>query len=150
MYWKDAPDIKRDLLDIVPRLSMKHINIELLICFRSFGSKSLARARIWSLPRVWQKALNVQPHYIIEVLSEKFDRLSPADKKRVLIHELMHIPKNFSGSLIPHRGRGRHITNREVEKLFALYCGSSQTKDQKLKSKPRAKSFKFSVFRFKF
>ena len=122
---------------------MSYVDITKLIFFRSIGSSSHARARIWSLPRVWQQALGVKPHYIIEVLSEKFDRLSDDDKKRVLIHELMHIPKNFSGSLIPHRGRGRPITNHEVEKLFALYCKHAQVRELKFKLKSITRSFKF-------
>lgn len=92
-----------------------------IVCFRSSGSSSRARARIWSFPRIWQMALNTPAHYIIEVLTEKFDKMGKDDQKRVLIHELMHIPKNFSGSLIPHRGRGIGINDRTVEKLFKIY-----------------------------
>jgi len=34
----------------------------------------------------------------------------------------MHIPKNFSGALLPHRGRGRVVINhRSVEKLFKQF-----------------------------
>ena len=127
MEWIDAPDIKKLIIDIVPKLPMSYVNINRIICFRSNGSNSNARARIWALPRVWQQALCVEPHYIIEVLSEKFDHLSLDDKKRIVIHELMHIPKSFSGSLVPHRGRGRHIVPKEVEKLFTVYKGDIKT-----------------------
>lgn len=123
MEWIDAPDIKELIREIVPKLPMNYVQVEKIVCFRSNGSNSNARARIWALPRVWQMALHVEPHYIIEVLSEKFDHLSLDDRKRIIIHELMHIPKSFSGSLVPHRGRGRHIVPREVEKLFSVYKG---------------------------
>lgn len=132
MYWEDAPDIKKDLAKIVSKLAMEYVQIDKLVCFRSHGSSSRARARIWALPHVWQQALRVGPHYIVEVLSEKFDDLSTDDKKRVLIHELMHIPKNFSGSLLPHRGRGRQVNNREVEKLFVTYTQRSTYKKSKI------------------
>lgn len=118
MEWKSAPDIRKELSEITQRLPFSHINLRRVICFRSFGSTSRAQARIWSFPRVWQLALKQPAAYIIEVLSEKFDKLSQEEQKKVLIHELLHIPKNFSGSLLPHRGRGRGINRHTVEKLF--------------------------------
>lgn len=118
MRWIDAPDIKEEIKKIVENLKMDYINIDRLICFRSFGSSSRARARIWSFPRIWQQALNLPSYYIIEVLSEKYDKLSSDEKKKVLIHELMHIPKNFSGSLVPHKSRYLKINLKTVNKLF--------------------------------
>lgn len=119
--WRGAPDVFNKLEKLVTRLGLNHIILERIKVFRSFGSVSSSRARIWAFPRIWQKALNLPPHYIIEVLSEKFDCLSEDDKKRVLIHELLHIPKNFSGSLVSHRGRFHRINHRTVEKLFNVY-----------------------------
>lgn len=118
MKWIDAKDIKDEIKKIVNGLGLKHIDCKRIICFRSEGSSSRARARIWSFPKVWQQALNLPPHYVIEVLSQYFDKLSTDDKSRVLIHELLHIPKNFSGSLVPHRGRHHRIDSRRVEGLF--------------------------------
>ena len=46
-----------------------------LLAIRSYGSKSRAIARIWAFPTIWQEALGIKPHYVIEVLSEKFDKL---------------------------------------------------------------------------
>ena len=66
-------------------------------------------------------ALNLKAHYVIEVLSQHFDHLKADDRTRVLIHELMHIPKNFSGALLPHRGRGKGINHHTVETLFNQY-----------------------------
>ncbi len=116
-----ALDIKDNLKKIVHKLKMSHINLDHIVCFRSYGSTSRARARIWSFPKIWQQALNLPPHYIIEVLSEKYDHLSKEDKERVLIHELMHIPKNFSGSLLAHKRKSFRINNQTVEKLFNLF-----------------------------
>lgn len=118
MDWKEAPDIKRELGKLIRNLTFTHIDAKRIVCFRSTGSSSKARARIWSFPRIWQKALNLPAYYIIEVLSRHFDKLSVDDKKRVLIHELLHIPGNFSGSLLSHRGRGRRIDRRKVEQFF--------------------------------
>jgi len=121
MEWENAPDIKSEIKEITRHLDFSHVNLSRVVCFRSFGSTSRARARIWSFPRVWQKALGQPAAYIIEVISEKFDRLSQDEQKKILIHELLHIPKNFSGSLLPHRGRGKGIDWRRVETLFGEY-----------------------------
>lgn len=118
MEWFNDHKIKKEIEAIVKKLKLDYIDCRRLICFRSINSTSSARARIWSFPRVWQQALNLPPHYVIEVLSQHFDKLSADDKTRVLIHELLHIPKNFSGSLVPHRGRGKNIDSRRVESLF--------------------------------
>ncbi|OGD55659.1 hypothetical protein A3I57_03070 [Candidatus Beckwithbacteria bacterium RIFCSPLOWO2_02_FULL_47_23] len=99
---KKAPDIKAKLKQILKTGPYLHVKPGRIFCFRSHGSTARARARIWAFPRIWQLALKIEPAYVIEVLAEKFDHLSDKDKTRVLIHELAHVPKNFSGSLLPH------------------------------------------------
>ncbi len=121
MEWQEAKDIQKQIDHLVHKLKFFHIDSKKIVCMRSHGSSSRARARIWSFPRVWQLALNLPPHYVIEVLSHHFDHLSKDDQTRVLIHELMHIPKTFSGALVPHRGRSHRIDNRSVERLFQQY-----------------------------
>jgi predicted metallopeptidase len=106
MIWELAPDLQKKVVKLVSALKYFHIDPKRVIVFRSFGSKARARARIWSLPRIWQQALEVEPHYCLEVISERFDRLHPRQQEEILIHELRHIPSNFSGSLLPH-GRMR-------------------------------------------
>ncbi|OGH25131.1 MAG: hypothetical protein A3B47_02215 [Candidatus Levybacteria bacterium RIFCSPLOWO2_01_FULL_39_24] len=101
-------------------LDFSNIDPSRIFCFRTFGSKSRSYARIWAMPKIFQRALNIKPAYIIEVLSRYYDKLSPDEKKKVLIHELLHIPKNFSGALLPHRSRHRHLQS-EVNKLFTQY-----------------------------
>lgn len=118
MDWHFAPKLQQEVEKLVDALQFSHVDPKKVVVFRSYGSKSRARARIWSLPRIWQKALKVKPHYCLEVISEKFDHLSKADRKRILIHELLHIPKTFSGALLSHRGRKRIIDKQAVEKLF--------------------------------
>lgn len=128
MKFDGATDVKHDFEDIVNKLNFSHIDTNRVICFRSRGSKSNAIARIWSLPRIWQKALGVKAHYVLEVCSEKYDKLSGEDKIKTLLHELLHIPKNFSGAVVSHTavhfdGKGGHIRHRidrrTVEKIFA-------------------------------
>lgn len=117
MKWFDAPELKREIEKIVKQLDLEHLEYGRIFCYRTSGSKSRAIARIWAFPKIFQQVLKIEPAYVIEVISERFDKLSPDKKTRVLIHELLHIPRNFSGSLLPHRYGGKKI-DQEVEKLF--------------------------------
>lgn len=116
-----APDVHAVVRRILRHSPFDHVDHKRIVCMRSFGAKSRARARIWSFPRIWQMALGVPAHYVIEVVSHHFDHLSDDDKTRVLIHELMHIPKNFSGALVPHRGIHKRIDHKTVEQIFRSY-----------------------------
>lgn len=121
MKWIPAPDVKARIDLILTHIGLPHILGNQLTIFRSTGSKGRAIARIWSLPTVWQLALKIKPQYVIEVISERFDRMSFSDQDRTLIHELMHIPKTFSGALVSHRHHGHSIDRRTVETLYKLY-----------------------------
>ncbi|MBI1982429.1 MAG: metallopeptidase [Candidatus Levybacteria bacterium] len=120
MEWYEAADIKKDIENLVRVLDLPHIDSSRIFCYRTNGSKSRSYARIWSFPKIFQTALKIKSAYVIEVLSKHFDKLNPDEQKKVLIHELLHIPKNFSGALLPHRGRGRHLGSL-VNKLFKEY-----------------------------
>lgn len=117
MQLHDASDIKQRARRLIKSLEMVYLDNTRIFYFRSFGSKSRATARIWNLPRILQIALKIQPSYAIEVISHHFDKLREEDKDKVLIHELLHIPKNFSGSLLSHKGRARNL-HSEVNKLY--------------------------------
>jgi len=119
MEFSFAPDIQDRISNLVNKIGFNHIEPKRIKCFRSFGSKSKAQARIWSFPKIWQKALGIGPHYIIEAISERFDKLNIEEKEKILIHELLHIPKNFSGSLLSHRSRGRAINLKLINKLYS-------------------------------
>lgn len=133
MDFQKAPDIQKSLTHLVRHLPMDHVDPKRIIAYRSYKSKARAYARIWSLPRIWQDALKIKAHYVIEVLSEKFDPLPRDRQLKVLIHELMHIPKGFSGALVPHKGaRGRHhIHHKKVDALFNHYTKSAGVKFKK-------------------
>lgn len=120
MEWQEANDIKRAIKEILSVLDLPHIQASQIYCYRSYGSVSRSYARIWSFPKIFQRALKIKPAYVIEVLGKHFDTLDMDSQKKVLIHELLHIPKNFSGTLLPHRGRGRHL-GREANRLFEQY-----------------------------
>jgi predicted metallopeptidase len=118
LKFEEAGDIKEKIVELVSNLNLKHIDISSITCFRSKGSKTRAYARIWEFPRIWQLALNNPPHYIIELISHKFDRLSAEEQEKILIHELMHIPRNFSGSLRPH---GKKVSKYLDDKIHEMH-----------------------------
>jgi len=126
LEWEKAADVEHIIKELLGVLEFPHINASRIFSFRTQGSKSRAYARIWAMPKIFQEALSIEPAYVIEVLSKYFDKLSDDQKKRVLIHELLHIPKNFSGALLSHRGRNRHL-DKTANSLFSDY--------KKLKSK---------------
>ncbi len=120
LEWEEAADVKRDLRKIVKTLEFDHVQISRIFCYRTEGSKARAYARTWMMPKIFQHALDIQPAYVIEVLSKYYDKLSEDEKSKVLIHELLHIPKNFSGALLSHRGVNRHI-GHDANALFKKY-----------------------------
>lgn len=119
--WVLAPDIKNRSLKLVNALEMDSILFERLFFYRSTGSKSRAYARTWGLPKLWQHALSVEPAYIIEVISHYFDKLSPRDQDKVILHELGHIPKTFSGALLPHTRHKKGSFHNKLEDLIEKY-----------------------------
>jgi len=120
---------RRDLMlemkvrDIVEKLGLEHVDCSRIICMRSLGTTTKRTlARIHSTPKIIQQALRIRPHYVIEVLSENFDRLSPEEKTKTIIHEIMHIPATFGGGFRQH---GVHVNKRGVERLFREYARRS-------------------------
>lgn len=120
-----APDVQARLEEIVRLLPERfaHVDVRRVVCFRSAGSTARIYARIWALPRIFQIALGVEAHYAVEVV-EAFDRQGDDDQVRTLLHELMHVPKTFSGALVPHRCFGRNIDCGSVEVLFRELQGA--------------------------
>lgn len=126
MEWEEAQDVRQDIEEIISVIDFSYINSERLFIYRTKGSKARAYARTWGFPKIFQDALNVEPAYVIEVLSKYYDKLSDDEKKKVLIHELLHIPKNFSGALLPHRTRHRSM-HTVVNKLFKEYKSKAKS-----------------------
>jgi predicted metallopeptidase len=103
--WVKAPDIDKVVAQLVNRIDIDWIDIDRVVCFRSNNSRARAYARIWGMPKILQMAADIEPVYALEILSEKFDHLSKKQKEEILLHELAHIPRTFSGSLVPHTRR---------------------------------------------
>ncbi len=118
MKYVIAHDIRELAEDVVKTLGWEHIDLGRVIFLRSYGSSSKrVVARCHGLGRIWQKALGLKPHYIIEVISENFDNLNPEEKVKTVIHELMHIPKCFGGGFRHHDW----VNPRNVKRYTDLY-----------------------------
>jgi len=115
LEYVEAPDVKRLVDEIADSLDFFHIVPQFVFCFRSKGSESKRTiARIHGLGKIWQEALSLPPAYVIEVISERYDKLSEMEREKTLIHELLHIPKGFTGGFRPHRG---YIDQKTIERL---------------------------------
>ena len=118
LKYVEAPDVKRLVDEIIGSLDLFHVVPQFVYCYRSKGSKSKRTvARIHGLGKIWQEALLKPPAYVIEVISERYDSLSEEEKEKTIIHELLHIPKGFSGGFRPHKG---YINKKRVEKLHRI------------------------------
>ncbi len=114
-----AQDISVKIADILDRIPMPHVDESRVACMRSKGSGSRrVVARCHGLPRIMQMALNQKAQYVIEVISERFDKLTQVEQTKILIHELMHIPCSFGGGFRPHRP---FVTQKKVEKMYKKF-----------------------------
>lgn len=105
--WIKDETIRKRVVRLVVDLEIDWVMPDSIHTFRSYNSNSNAIARIWGLNKVWQMALSAEPAYVLEVISERFDHLNEWQKDEVILHELAHIPKNFSGALMAHsHGKG--------------------------------------------
>ncbi len=124
MKYEFAPDLQEQANQIATSL-FPHIKIDRVKCFRSSGSSSRNTvARIHTIGKLMQKAIGVQAHYAIEFITERFEALSPDEKTKVIIHELMHVPKTFGGGFVHHD----YVCDRNVNKLYRQYKGEKEEK----------------------
>ena len=112
-----APDLQVKAEDICVKL-FPNIKLGYFKCFRSYHSGSRGTiARCHGLPKIMQETIECPAFYAIEFLSEKFDKLSEEEQTKTIIHELMHIPKNFGGGFKHHN----YVTNKNVDKMYKEY-----------------------------
>jgi predicted metallopeptidase len=117
MKYSPAPDLKERMKDIVNTLGMSHINLERIECLRSTGSSSRRTiARCHSLGKLMQKAMKTEAFYAIEFL-EIFEKMKKEEQDKVIIHELMHVPKTFGGGFRQHD----FVCERNVELMYSKF-----------------------------
>ena len=102
----------------IAKVLFPHVRMDSVAVLRSHGSTSRGTiARCHALGKAMQIGLNRKGFYLIEIISERFDRLSNEDKIKTLIHELMHIPKCFGGGFKHHD----YVCERNVERMYQHY-----------------------------
>lgn len=117
MRYIDAPDLKERLIEIVHKLGMSHIDVNRVACLRSTGSSSRRTlARCHTVGKLMQRAMRINAFYAIEFL-ESFERLSRKEQDKVIIHELLHIPKTFGGGFRHHD----YVCEENVDILYQNY-----------------------------
>ncbi len=115
MKYEKAEDLRKKAEEIVLVMHWKHIDLNNVGFLRSFGSSSRGTiARCHAMGKAMQIALDRKGFYLLEFISERFDRMKPEDQTKVIIHELMHIPKTFGGGFIHHD----KVNDRTVELIY--------------------------------
>jgi predicted metallopeptidase len=120
----EAEDIRERAIEIVQKLGWNHVDLNNVAFLRSIGSSSRGTiARCHALGKAMQLGMGrTTGFYLIEVISERFDKLSQEEQTKVIIHELMHIPKTFGGGFVQH-----HMVNeRTVNQIYRKYKGEAE------------------------
>jgi len=108
----------QSIAEEISRLLFPHIRIENIKCFKSYGTSSKRTiARCHALGKLMQKALSTEAFYALEFLSERFEKLDDEEKIKVIIHELLHIPKTFGGGFKHHN----LVTDKNVNLYYKTY-----------------------------
>ncbi len=117
--YSQAPDVKKLADEVVESLGLYHVVPQFVYCVRSRGSASRRTiARIHGFGKIWQETLHLPTSYVIEVISERYDKLSEEDKEKTIIHELLHIPAGFAGGFRPHKGYVDRETVDDMHRTF--------------------------------
>jgi predicted metallopeptidase len=117
--YSQAPDVKKLADEVVESLGLYHVVPQFVYCVRSRGSVSRRTiARIHGFGKIWQETLHLPTSYVIEVISERYDKLSEEDKEKTIIHELLHIPAGFAGGFRPHKGYVDRETVDDMHRTF--------------------------------
>ncbi|MFC1710895.1 putative metallopeptidase [Nanoarchaeota archaeon] len=117
MKYEFAPDLQI-IAEEISRMLFPHVKIDRMKCFRSYGSTAKRTiARCHTIGKLMQKAIGIKAYYVMEFLSEEFDKLDKKEQVKTIIHELMHIPKVFGGGFKHHD----HVTSKNVNNNYKLY-----------------------------
>jgi len=126
MKYEFAPEIQK-IAEEISTFLFPHVKIERVKCFRSFGTSSRRTvARCHTIGKLIQKAMGTDAFYVLEFLSERFDKLPEEEKIKVIIHELMHIPATFGGGFRHHD----RVCERNIEKNYRAYKLRKKNKEE--------------------
>jgi len=111
-------------------LGYGHVIPEKLGVVKSWGTKTRRTiARIHSIGKVIMLGMgHKKSFYVIELISENFDKQSENDQVETIIHELMHIPKTFGGGFRHHDHVHHSRVKAELKRYMNLKQQPVQTK----------------------
>jgi predicted metallopeptidase len=117
MKYEFAEDLQL-IAEEISVMLFPYIDLKNIKCYRSYGTSSRGTiARCHALNKIMQKAIGIKAIYVLEFLTERFDRMDKEEQLKVIIHELMHIPKSFGGGFKFHDV----VTERNVNKCYMDY-----------------------------
>ena len=126
MKYIEAPDLQM-ISNKISKMLFPHLDISRVKCLRSYGSSSKNTiARCHALGKLMQKAIGIRAFYAIEFITENFDNLAEEEKIKVIIHELMHIPKTFGGGFRHHD----YVCEKNINLCYKQYK-EKQNEEQK-------------------
>lgn len=123
--YERADDLQARLADIVRTLGLDYIDLDKTVCLRSTGSSARrVVARCHGMSKVLQVAMGLKAFYVLEFISERFDALDERAQDETIIHEIMHIPKNFGGGFRYHD----HVTAGNVRRMLESYYAARRSR----------------------
>lgn len=139
-----APDIEKFAKEIVYLLDWKHIKLEHVGFLRSTGSTARGTiARCHALGKAMQLAMQRDTSfYLVEVISERFDKLPREEQIEVMVHELMHIPKTFGGGFVHHD----RVSDKAVKNVYNEYCKIREEELIKIRKEIRETSYPEKIY----
>jgi predicted metallopeptidase len=124
MKYEFAEDLQK-VAEEISIMLFPHIDLKNIKCYRSYGTSSRGTiARCHALNKIMQKAIGIKAIYVLEFLAERFEKLDKEEKIKVIIHELMHIPKSFGGGFKYHD----FVTERNVNLCYNEYKNGVENK----------------------
>ena len=95
--YEEALDLKIRAKEIADKLNLKHLDFERIFFYR-YSCKTRTIAKVIGFPKALRLPFpEIEPYYVIVVNEHNFSRLNKREQDQTLLHELLHIPKNFSG-----------------------------------------------------
>lgn len=124
--YEKAVDVESVAQEVVALLSWEWVDLGNVGFLRSYGSKARGTiARCHAMGKAMQLGMDRRTSfYVIEVISKNFDKLSDEEKIKVIIHELMHIPKTFGGGFKHHNV----VNEKNVKKVYEHYVKLKKNK----------------------
>ncbi|MFA5175917.1 MAG: putative metallopeptidase [Candidatus Nanoarchaeia archaeon] len=108
----EAPELKERAIEIAKRFNLNYIDFERVHFYR-YSCDTRTCAKITGFFRTLQLIYpHIKPFYVITFNNHNFERVSKRDQDVTILHELLHIPKNFSGEF----GKIAHSEIRRLSK----------------------------------